>query len=152
MASEDLGRDLISVNNFIKKHAVCQSICCFSFCLSVCLFVYLSLCLSLFSVCLSVCLSPCQTISFNSMKTQKYSFYLSFISPLHVPSSHHTQLHLHIMYAQPTYIYYSYHFTYQYTLPYHCPHIHSFTYSLFTHTTYSCWRMTFRLSRAGLMT
>ena len=25
MASEDLGRDLISINNLIKKHAVCPS-------------------------------------------------------------------------------------------------------------------------------
>ena len=71
-----------------------------------CLLFFVSVSLFCLSVCLSVCLSPCQTISFNSMKTQKYSFYLSFISPLHVPSSHHTQLHLHIMYAQPTYIYY----------------------------------------------
>ena len=54
MASEDLGRDLISVNNLIKKHAVRQSICCLSLSF-VCLFVYLSLGLSLFSVCL-VCL------------------------------------------------------------------------------------------------
>ena len=54
MASEDLGRDLISVNNLIKKHAVRQSICCLSLSF-VCLFVYLSLDLSFFSVCL-VCL------------------------------------------------------------------------------------------------
>ena len=58
MASEDLGRDLISVNNLIKKHAVCQSVCCFSFCLSVCLLsTFLCVCLSFLSVCLSVCLS-----------------------------------------------------------------------------------------------
>ena len=42
MASEDLGRDLISVNNLIKKHAVCQSICHMSVCLFVSLFVCLS--------------------------------------------------------------------------------------------------------------
>ena len=88
MASEDLGRDLISVNNLIKKHAVRQSICCLSLSF-VRLFVYLSLGLSLFSVCLA----------FNSMKRHTYSF---------------------------TYI------TYRYTLPYTYPHIHSFTYSLFT--------------------
>ena len=67
MASEDLGRDLISVNNLIKKHAVRQSICRLSLSF-VCLFVYLSLGLSLFSVCL-VCLPVRPYPSFNSMKT-----------------------------------------------------------------------------------
>ena len=55
MASEDLGRDLISVNNLIKKHAVRQSICCLSVFLSF-LSTFLWVCLSFLSV-LSVSMS-----------------------------------------------------------------------------------------------
>ena len=97
MTSEDLGRDLISVNNLIKKHAVCQS------------------------TSLSLHLSVCQTypLSFTIIIYNYHSYcYHHPHTTYYDTCTIHSVVHTHSN---------SYRFTYQYTLPYSCTHIHSFT-------------------------
>ena len=98
MTSEDLGRDLISVNNLIKKHAVCQS--------------------TSLSLHLSVCLSVCQTylLSFTIIIYNYHSYCYHHPNTTYYDTcTIHSVVHTHSN---------SYH---QYTLPYSCTHIHSFT-------------------------
>ena len=127
--------------------------------LQVCLYIFLSVCLSdpfIFTIIMQlsfVLLSPSpyhvnDTCTIHSVvHTNSNSYYFTYQYTLPY-SCFALLLHTHSN---------SYYFTYQYTLSYSCPHIHSFTNSPINphhllSPLYSCWRMTFRLSRAELMT
>lgn len=72
LSSEDLGKDLTSVNNLLKKHMVCdyERIClctCASVCMHLC-FMYVHTCVSM-HVCVCICVIDSVTLVYISLVT-----------------------------------------------------------------------------------